>query len=151
MANCAARCSAAPPAGSTLRRAMGNWCSCTGASGCMKRAGNCSSSSRACSRPGRGRCLGAVPRGIGVVTSPGAAALHDVVTALRRRVPHIPVLLVPAQVQGVAAAPTIIAALAKLYGLAQAAAAPGADTPAIDVILLVRGGGSIEDLWAFND
>ncbi|ABM60578.1 exodeoxyribonuclease VII large subunit [Verminephrobacter eiseniae] len=99
----------------------------------------------------RKRPLPALPRGIGLVTSPGAAALHDVVTALRRRVPHIPVLLVPAQVQGVAAAPTIIAALAKLYGLAQAAAAPGADTPAIDVILLVRGGGSIEDLWAFND
>ena len=40
------------------------------------------------------------PRGIGLITSLGAAALHDVVTALRRRVPHIPVVLIPAQVQG---------------------------------------------------
>ena len=102
----------------------------------------------------RKRPLPVLPRGIGLVTSPGAAALHDVVTALRRRVPHIPVVLVPAQVQGVAAPPSIIAALSKLYRMAQAAQAPGADeaqSPPIDVILLVRGGGSIEDLWAFND
>jgi len=102
----------------------------------------------------RKRPLPLQPRGIGLVTSAGAAALHDVVTALRRRVPHIPVVLVPAQVQGVAAPPSIIAALSKLYLLAQAGRAHGADSnqhPSIDVILLVRGGGSIEDLWAFND
>ena len=102
----------------------------------------------------RKRPLPLQPRGIGLVTSPGAAALHDVVTALRRRVPHIPVVLVPALVQGAAAPQSLIAALSKLYLLAQAGKGPGADLaqyPAIDVILLVRGGGSMEDLWAFND
>ena len=104
--------------------------------------------------PARKRPLPLQPRGIGLVTSLGAAALHDVVTALRRRVPHIPVVLVPAQVQGAAAPQSIIGALSKLYLLAQAGQAPEADltqNPPIDVILLVRGGGSIEDLWAFND
>ena len=102
----------------------------------------------------RKRPLPLQPRGIGLVTSTGAAALHDVVTALRRRVPHIPVVLVPAQVQGAAAPASLVAALSKLYLLTQAGQAPGADltkNPPIDVILLVRGGGSIEDLWAFND
>lgn len=102
----------------------------------------------------RKRPLPLMPRGIGLVTSPGAAALHDVVTALRRRVPHLPVVLVPALVQGEGAAPSLCAALSKLYLMAQAGQAPGADlakNPPIDVILLVRGGGSIEDLWAFND
>ena len=102
----------------------------------------------------RKRPLPLMPRGIGLVTSPGAAALHDVVTALRRRVPHLPVVLVPALVQGEGAAPSLCAALLKLYLMAQAGQAPGADlakNPPIDVILLVRGGGSIEDLWAFND
>ena len=102
----------------------------------------------------RKRPLPLQPRGIGLVTSPGAAALHDVVTALRRRVPHIPVVLVPALVQGAAAPQSLVAALSKLYLLAHAGQGPGADlaqNPAIDVILLVRGGGSMEDLWAFND
>lgn len=102
----------------------------------------------------RKRPLPLQPRAIGLVTSPGAAALHDVVTALRRRVPHIPVVLVPAQVQGAAAPASLVAALSKMYLLAQAGRAPGADlaqNPPVDVILLVRGGGSIEDLWAFND
>ena len=102
----------------------------------------------------RKRPLPLQPRGIGLVTSTGAAALHDVVTALRRRVPHIPVVLVPAQVQGAAAPAALVAALSKVYLLAQAGQAPGTDlakNPPIDVILLVRGGGSIEDLWAFND
>ncbi|WP_159913411.1 exodeoxyribonuclease VII large subunit [Pantoea sp. 18069] len=99
----------------------------------------------------RKRRLPAMPRGIGLVTSLGAAALHDVVTALRRRVPHIPVVLVPALVQGASAPQSLRDALAQLYRMAQAE--PGAQDPGpvIDVILLVRGGGSIEDLWAFND
>lgn len=103
---------------------------------------------------GRKRALPLLPRGIGLVTSPGAAALHDVVTALRRRVPHIPVVLVPALVQGAGAPRSLCDALSKMYQLVQAGQAPGAEkahNPAIDVILLVRGGGSIEDLWAFND
>ncbi len=97
----------------------------------------------------RKRPLPVQPRGIGLVTSLGAAALHDVVTALRRRVPHIPVVLAPAQVQGAAAPQSIISALNRLYRLAEQG--PSASQPAIDTILLVRGGGSIEDLWAFND
>ncbi|WP_119966373.1 exodeoxyribonuclease VII large subunit [Simplicispira lacusdiani] len=94
----------------------------------------------------RKRPLPLMPRGIGLVTSPGAAALHDVVTALRRRVPHIPVVLVPALVQGAGAAPSMCAALSTLYRMAGEEGGP-----AIDVVLLVRGGGAIEDLWAFND
>lgn len=91
-------------------------------------------------------------RGIGLVTSLGAAALHDVVTALQRRVPHIPVVLAPASVQGQGAAAEICQALQQLYALALPA--PGtlqAGAVPIDVILLVRGGGALEDLWSFND
>ncbi|OGB56562.1 MAG: exodeoxyribonuclease VII large subunit [Burkholderiales bacterium RIFCSPLOWO2_12_FULL_64_33] len=94
----------------------------------------------------RKRALPLMPRGIGLVTSPGAAALHDVVTALRRRVPHLPVVLVPALVQGAGAAPSMCAALSTLYRMAGEEGGPP-----VDVILLVRGGGAIEDLWAFND
>jgi exodeoxyribonuclease VII large subunit len=88
----------------------------------------------------RKRPLKTMPRGIGVVTSLGAAALHDVATALERRVPHIPVVLAPSLVQGPDAPPTLVQALQQL-----------GQQPDIDVILLVRGGGSMEDLWAFND
>jgi exodeoxyribonuclease VII large subunit len=97
----------------------------------------------------RKRPLPAMPRGIGLVTSLGAAALHDVVTALQRRVPHIPVVLAPAAVQGDNAPRELVQALSSLYARAQDATADAAD--AIDVILLVRGGGAMEDLWAFND
>lgn len=97
----------------------------------------------------RKRPLPVQPRGIGLVTSLGAAALHDVVTALRRRAPHIPVVLAPAQVQGAAAPQSIVSALSRLYRLAEQGPVEG--QPHIDTILLVRGGGSIEDLWAFND
>ena len=103
----------------------------------------------------RKRALPVLPRAIGLVTSPGAAALHDVVTALRRRVPHIPVVLVPALVQGAQAPASLCEALSKLYLLARSGQGLEAqntpNTPPIDVILLVRGGGAIEDLWAFND
>jgi exodeoxyribonuclease VII large subunit len=107
--------------------------------------------------PDRKRALPPRPRRIGLVTSLGAAALHDVLTALARRVPHIPVLLAPAAVQGAGAPAELCGALQKLYLLAPSGQAPEADlmpensAPPIDVILLVRGGGSIEDLWAFND
>ena len=97
----------------------------------------------------RKRALPVMPKGIGVVTSLGAAALHDVATALRRRVPHIPVLIAPSLVQGAEAPSSIVQALQQLYALAQRKGEPG--VPDIDVILLVRGGGSMEDLWAFND
>ena len=104
-------------------------------------------------------------RGIGVVTSLGAAALHDVVSALQRRVPHIPVLIAPASVQGANAATELAQALQSLYAMAApsdgldlevdngvgSGAVAGSAIVPIDVILLVRGGGAMEDLWSFND
>ena len=95
--------------------------------------------------PERKRLLTQYPRGIGVVTSEGAAAWQDVLTTLKRRVPHIPVVLAPALVQGSGAPAELIAALRGLYELVDEGRAQ------LDVILLVRGGGSLEDLWAFND
>jgi exodeoxyribonuclease VII large subunit len=80
------------------------------------------------------------PRQIGVVTSLAAAALRDVLTTLRRRNPAIPVVVYPAPVQGDGAAEKLCQALAAANRRAEC-----------DVLLLVRGGGSIEDLWQFND
>lgn len=91
----------------------------------------------------RKRPLPVLPRAIGVVTSLGAAALHDVVTALQRRAPHIPVVIYPASVQGAQAAGELRQALATAWQRREA--------DQIDVLLLVRGGGAMEDLWAFND
>jgi exodeoxyribonuclease VII large subunit len=93
--------------------------------------------------PSRKRPLPAMPQRLGLVTSLGAAALHDVATALRRRLPHVPVVLAPAAVQGSQAPAELIRAL-------QALGVRAVGEP-IDAILLVRGGGSLEDLWAFND
>jgi exodeoxyribonuclease VII large subunit len=97
----------------------------------------------------RKQAIPVAPRRIGLVTSLGAAALHDVVTALQRRVPHIPVVLAPASVQGESAPRELVNALHELYRLAAPDTLEG--EPPVEVILLVRGGGSIEDLWAFND
>ena len=97
--------------------------------------------------PARKRAVAALPRGIGIVTSLGAAALHDVVTALQRRVPHLPVVLAAAPVQGEQAPAELVRALHQLY----ACATDSSFRPHVDTILLVRGGGSMEDLWAFND
>ena len=80
------------------------------------------------------------PRCVGVVTSPQAAALRDVITALRRRMPGIGVIIYPTPVQGEGAG----AKIAEAIGLAGARAE-------CDVLILCRGGGSIEDLWAFNE
>ena len=80
------------------------------------------------------------PRSIGIITSLQAAALKDVLSTLARRAPHIPIVIYPTLVQGPDAPAGIISAL-------KAAEKENA----VDVILLVRGGGSIEDLWAFND
>jgi exodeoxyribonuclease VII large subunit len=88
----------------------------------------------------RKRPIPASPARIGVVTSPQAAALRDVLTTLARRAPQVPVVLYPASVQGPQAPGELVRALA--------AAAARAE---VDVLLLVRGGGAIEDLWAFND
>jgi exodeoxyribonuclease VII large subunit len=79
------------------------------------------------------------PRRIGIITSSTGAALRDMLTAIRRRNPLVEVILAPSSVQGDDAPPTLVAALDLL----------NKQNP--DVILLARGGGSIEDLWAFND
>ena len=90
----------------------------------------------------RKRPLPLLPRAVGVVTSLGAAALHDVVSALQRRAPHIPVVIYPASVQGGQAAAELREALLTAYRRLE---------DKVDVLLLVRGGGAMEDLWAFND
>jgi exodeoxyribonuclease VII large subunit len=88
----------------------------------------------------RRRPLPAHPRAVGVVTSLAAAALHDVLTTLRRRAPQVAVVVYPCPVQG-ADAPAALVAAIDLAGRRNE----------VDVVLLVRGGGSLEDLWAFND
>ena len=90
--------------------------------------------------PSAKRALPEHPGQIGVVTSLAAAALRDVLTTLRRRNPSIPVIVYPAPVQGEGAAAKLVQALAAANARAEC-----------DVLLLVRGGGSIEDLWQFNE
>lgn len=90
--------------------------------------------------PSRKRDLPPFPTAIGVVTSLGAAALQDVLTALQRRAPQVRVVVYPSLVQGAEAPPALVAALRL-----------AAERQEVDVLLLVRGGGSLEDLWAFND
>ena len=89
------------------------------------------------------RPLPKYPKAIGVITSAQAAALKDVLSTLERRAPHIPINVYPSLVQGVDAPPALIAALNRAYADAQQGD--------VEVILLVRGGGGIEDLWCFND
>ena len=81
-----------------------------------------------------------LPRRIGVITSPSGAAIRDIVSVLERRFPSVPVVIYPAAVQGDAAAPELIAALATAIRRDEC-----------DVLIIGRGGGSLEDLWAFND
>ncbi len=88
----------------------------------------------------RKRALPALPRRIGVITSPTGAAIRDILHVLARRFPAIPVLIYPVLVQGAEAPAEIIAALALAGRRAEC-----------DVLILARGGGSLEDLWAFND
>ena len=80
-----------------------------------------------------------LPHRIGIITSATGAALHDMLNTLRRRLPLAEVILAPSPVQGVEAPPALVAALQSL------------NRQKLDVILMARGGGSIEDLWAFND
>ena len=105
--------------------------------------------------PSHKRDIPAHPRAIGVITSLGAAALHDVVSALQRRVPHIPVIVAPASVQGINAPSELLQSLKRLVSWQGPEAKASSNLPGqpmvIDVILMVRGGGSMEDLWAFND
>ena len=88
----------------------------------------------------RKRPLPKLPRRIGIVTSPTGAALRDVLHILRRRFCTIPILIYPVQVQGAVAAPQIAAAIRAASQRAEC-----------DVLILARGGGSLEDLWAFNE
>jgi exodeoxyribonuclease VII large subunit len=88
----------------------------------------------------RKRALPLFTRAIGIVTSPQAAALRDVLTALRRRAPHVRIVLYPAPVQGQFAADKIAEAVMTASRRAE-----------VDVLLVCRGGGSIEDLWCFNE
>ncbi|MGF6179118.1 exodeoxyribonuclease VII large subunit [Massilia sp. UYP32] len=88
----------------------------------------------------RKRALPLFARSIGIVTSPQAAALRDVLTALRRRAPHVRIVLYPAPVQGQFAADEIAEAIMTASRRAE-----------VDVLLVCRGGGSIEDLWSFNE
>ena len=84
--------------------------------------------------------LPALPARIGIVTSPSGAAVRDVLTVLKRRFPAVPAIVYPAAVQGEAAPGELIAALER-----------AADRDECDVLIVGRGGGSLEDLWAFND
>jgi exodeoxyribonuclease VII large subunit len=88
----------------------------------------------------RKRRLPSMPTAIGIVTSRQAAALHDVVTTLRRRAPYCRIVVYPVPVQGDGAGRVIASMLARASTRAE-----------VDVLLLVRGGGSIEDLWSFNE
>ncbi len=91
--------------------------------------------------PVRKRPLPAFPRRIGIVTSPTGAAIHDFLEVLRRRWQGVHVLLIPVRVQGEGAAGEIASAI----GLANRL------QPPLDVLVVGRGGGSLEDLWAFNE
>ncbi|MDP9270726.1 MAG: exodeoxyribonuclease VII large subunit, partial [Chloroflexota bacterium] len=88
----------------------------------------------------RKRPLPRWPRRIGVVTSPVGAVWQDIRNVVRRRYPLVELVLAPAAVQGEAAAPAIATALQRLYR-----------QPGLDLVIVARGGGSLEDLWAFND
>ncbi len=88
----------------------------------------------------RKRPLPALPRRIGIVTSLAAAALHDVLTALRRRAPQVQVIVYPSPVQGADAPAALAAAIERAGRRAE-----------VDTLLVCRGGGSLEDLWAFNE
>src|SRR5687767_14775200 len=90
--------------------------------------------------PRRKRLLPRFPRVLGIVTSPRAAALRDVLTVLRRRMPGLPVIVYPAPVQGEGAGPRIAHAVRTAGNRGEC-----------DVLIVCRGGGSIEDLWAYND
>lgn len=88
----------------------------------------------------RKRPLPEHPTRIGIISSPTGAALHDILTVLARRAPHLQVILYPSQVQGEPATMQLISALATANRRAET-----------DLLILARGGGSLEDLWCFND
>ena len=106
--------------------------------------------------PARKRPLPAYPFRIGIVTSPTGAALRDVLHVIERRHPALQLVLVPSRVQGDGAAQEIAAAIRLLNafsaaGIGNPASGIRHPSPALDLILVTRGGGSLEDLWAFNE
>ena len=133
-----------------------------------KRAANTSSACRFCSRAGlvccrrnskrssanstpkglfdaaRKRALPKFPRRIGIVTSPSGAAIRDMLNVLKRRAPWLQILINPVRVQGTGAAAEIAVAIREL-------ATPNENWAIVDLIVVARGGGSIEDLWEFNE
>src|SRR5882762_9493954 len=94
--------------------------------------------------PERKRPLPKFPRRIGIVTSPSGAAIRDMLNVLRRRAPWLQILIDPVRVQGAGAAQEIAVAIREL-------ANPNENFAPVDLIVLTRGGGSMEDLWEFNE
>ncbi len=94
--------------------------------------------------PARKRALPKFPRRIGIVTSPSGAAIRDILNVLRRRAPWLSILISPVRVQGTGAAQEIAVAIREL-------ATPNENFAPVDLIVIARGGGSIEDLWEFNE
>jgi len=94
--------------------------------------------------PERKRSLPKFPRRIGIVTSPSGAAIRDMLNVLRRRAPWLQILISPVRVQGTGAAQEIAVAIREL-------AMPNENWQPLDLIVVTRGGGSIEDLWEFNE
>jgi exodeoxyribonuclease VII large subunit len=94
--------------------------------------------------PERKRPLPKFPRRIGIVTSPSGAAIRDMLNVLRRRAPWLQILINPVRVQGTGAAQEIAVAIREL-------AMPNVNWQPLDLIVVTRGGGSIEDLWEFNE
>jgi exodeoxyribonuclease VII large subunit len=92
----------------------------------------------------RKRALPKFPKRIGIVTSSSGAAIRDILNVLQRRAPNVQVLISPVRVQGIGAAAEIATAIKEL-------ATPNEAWEAIDLIVIARGGGSIEDLWEFNE
>src|SRR3984893_16001970 len=92
----------------------------------------------------RKRALPKFPRRIGIVTSPSGAAIRDLLNVLKRRAPWLQMLINPVRVQGTGAAAEIAVAIREL-------ATPNENWPPLDLIIVARGGGSIEDLWEFNE
>lgn len=101
--------------------------------------------------PARKRPLPLLPRRIGIVTSPSGAALRDILNVLTRRFPNLSVLIAPSRVQGAGAAGEIAAAIALLNAVGDPAQDVLPRQAPLDVIVVARGGGSLEDLWPFNE
>ena len=152
----AAGCRADPDEGMTLRVFGGSPCTRPGASSTGRveardrerrghvearlRPASGTARRRGLTDPGRKRALPAFPGTVGIVTSPTSAALRDIVAVIARRAPWLRLLVRGTRVQGVGAGDEIAAAVSTL-----------AEVPEVDVIIVARGGGSIEDLWGFNE